>query len=130
MDFKLLIRRFFAFVIDWNIMFGVAVALMFYCPGSNPEYLLYPSIKMLTSAGFLLGLIWVPGAPRQRNAPGDADGNATCTRAAEDVGPYHTPMPAMAHSAVRVSTLPRTTTPRAASAASTLGSTFTPGAHR
>ena len=60
MAFKLLIRRFFAFVIDWNIMFGVAVALMFYCPGSNPEYLLYPSIKMLTSAGFLLGLIWLP----------------------------------------------------------------------
>ena len=60
MDFKLLIRRFFAFVIDWNIMFGVAVALMFYGPGSNPEYLLYPSIKMLTSAGFLLGLIWLP----------------------------------------------------------------------
>ena len=72
----------------------------------------------------------VPGAPRQRNAPGDANGNATCTRAAEDVGPYHTPVPATAHSAVRVSTLPRTTTPRAASATSTLGSTFTPGAHR
>ena len=59
MDFKLLIRRFFAFVIDWSIMFGVAVALMFYGPGSNPEYLFYPSIKMLTSAGFLLGLIWL-----------------------------------------------------------------------
>ena len=25
--------------------------------------------------------------------PGDADGNATCTRAAEDVGPYHAPPP-------------------------------------
>ena len=72
----------------------------------------------------------VPGAPRPRNAPGDANGNATGTRAAEDVGPYHTPVPATAHSAVRVSTLPRTTTPRAASAASTLGSTFRPGAHR
>ena len=62
--------------------------------------------------------------------PGDADGNTTGTRAAEDVGPYHTPVPATAHSAVRVSTLPRTTTPRAASATSTLGSTFRPGAHR
>ena len=41
-------------------MFGVAVALMFYCPWSNPEYLLYPSIKMLTSAGFLLGLNGCP----------------------------------------------------------------------
>ena len=60
MDFKILIRRFFAFVIDWNIMFGVAMALMFYGPGSNPEYLLYPSIKMLSSAGFLMGLAWLP----------------------------------------------------------------------
>lgn len=60
MDFKLLIRRFLAFVIDWNIMFGVAMALMFYGPGSNPEYLLYPSIKMFTSAGYLLGLAWLP----------------------------------------------------------------------
>ena len=59
MDIKLLIRRFLAFVIDWNIMFGVAMALMFYGPGSNPEYLLYPSIKMFTSAGFLLGLAWI-----------------------------------------------------------------------
>ena len=60
MDSKLLIRRFLAFVIDWNIMLGVAMALMCYGPGSNPEYLLYPSIKMLTSAGFILGLIWLP----------------------------------------------------------------------
>ena len=60
MDFKILIRRFFAFVIDWNIMFCVAWALMFYGPGSNPEYLLNPSIKMLSSAGFLMGLVWLP----------------------------------------------------------------------
>ena len=60
MDCKLLIRRFFAFVIDGIIMFGVAMALMFYGPGSDPEYLLYPSIKMFTSAGFLLGFIWLP----------------------------------------------------------------------
>ena len=60
MDIMILVRRFFAFVIDWNIMFGVAMVLMFYGPGSNPEYLLYPSIKMLSSAGFLMGLIWIP----------------------------------------------------------------------
>ena len=60
MDFKILTRRFFTFVIDWNIMFGVAMVLMFYGPGSNPEYLLYPSIKMLSSAGFLMGLAWLP----------------------------------------------------------------------
>lgn len=59
MDFKPLVRRFFAFAVDWNIMFGVAMALMFYGPGSSPEYLIYPSIKMLSSAGFLLGLAWL-----------------------------------------------------------------------
>lgn len=60
MNFKLLFRRFLAFVIDWNIMFGVAMALMFYGPGSNPEYLIYPSITMFTSAGFLMGFVWLP----------------------------------------------------------------------
>ena len=60
MDFKLLIRRFFAFVIDWNVMFGVSLLLMFRGPGSNPEYFYYPSIKMLTSAGFFMGLCWLP----------------------------------------------------------------------
>ena len=59
MDMQLLIRRFVAFLIDWYIMFGVAMALMFYGPGSNPEYYFYPSIKMLASAGFLLGLLWL-----------------------------------------------------------------------
>lgn len=60
MDFKILIRRFLAFVIDWNIMLCVAMLLMFYGPGSSPEYLIYPSIRMLTSAGFLMALVWVP----------------------------------------------------------------------
>ena len=59
MDFNLIIRRFFAFVIDWNIMFGVAMALMFFGPGSNPEYFILPSIKMFSSAGFLLGIAWL-----------------------------------------------------------------------
>lgn len=59
MDFNLIIRRFFAFVIDWNIMFGVAMALMFYGPGSNPEYFVLPSIKIFSSLGFLLGIAWL-----------------------------------------------------------------------
>jgi len=59
MDFKLLIRRFLAFVIDWNIMFGVSVALMFFGPGSDSKYFIYPSIKMFTSIGFLSGLAWL-----------------------------------------------------------------------
>ena len=59
MDFKILIQRSFAFAIDWNIMFGIAMALIFYGPGSDPGYFLYPSIKMFTSAGFILGFIWL-----------------------------------------------------------------------
>jgi len=60
MDLNLLIRRFFAFAIDWNILFGVAMALMFYGPGTDPVYVLYPSVKMFASAGFLMGLAWLP----------------------------------------------------------------------
>ena len=59
MDGKLLIRRFIAFLIDWNIMFGVAMAIMFFGPGNTSEYFLYPSIKMFTSPGFLLGIAWL-----------------------------------------------------------------------
>ncbi len=60
MNFKLLIRRFFAFLIDWNILFGVTMALMFLGPGSNPEYFIYPSFKMFYSAGFVMALAWFP----------------------------------------------------------------------
>ena len=59
MDFNLIIRRFLAFVIDWNIMFGVAMALIFFGPGSSPEYFILPSIKMFSSLGFLLGIAWL-----------------------------------------------------------------------
>ena len=59
MDGKLLIRRFIAFLIDWNIMFGVAMAIMFFGPGNTSGYFLYPSIKMFTSPGFLLGIAWI-----------------------------------------------------------------------
>ena len=59
MDSKLLVRRFIACVIDWIILFGGAILLMFFSPGSNPEYFLYPSMKMFFSLGFLLGAIWI-----------------------------------------------------------------------
>jgi len=58
MDFKPFLRRFLAFAIDWNILFGVTIALMFYGSGSSPEYLLFPSIEMLSSPGFILGAVW------------------------------------------------------------------------
>ena len=49
----------------------------------------------------------VLGAPRPLDALGDAHGNATCTRAAGDVGPYHasrpvhTPRPVHTHGRAR-----------------------------
>lgn len=60
MDTKLLLRRFLAFMIDWNIMFGVSLWLMLYSPASNPEYAIYPSMKMFASPMVLLGLAWFP----------------------------------------------------------------------
>lgn len=60
MDFKLLIRRFLAFIIDWNILFGIGMVFMFFGPGGNPEYFLWPSIEMFGSLGFILGLLWMP----------------------------------------------------------------------
>ena len=58
MDIKLLIRRFIAFAIDWNVMLGGAMALLFYGPGTNPEYIIAPSMKMFATPGFFLGGIW------------------------------------------------------------------------
>lgn len=58
MDIKLLVRRFFAFAIDWNLMLGGAMALLFYGPGTNPEYIIAPSMKMFATPGFFLGGAW------------------------------------------------------------------------
>lgn len=58
MDIKLLIRRFFAFAIDWNILFGVFMLLMYFGPGADVKYLFNPSLKMYTTPGFFLGLCW------------------------------------------------------------------------
>ena len=60
MDFKLLIRRFLAFIIDWNLIFAPGMALMYLGPGSNPDYFFFPSIYMFKSLGFILGLLWMP----------------------------------------------------------------------
>ena len=60
MNFKMIVRRFFAFLIDWNIMLGFALVLMYYGPGSSPDYYYYPSIEMFSSLGFILGLFWIP----------------------------------------------------------------------
>ena len=59
MNFKMIIRRGIAFVIDWNIMFGGCMVLMAYGPGANPDYFIHPTIRMLLTAGFWLGLAWI-----------------------------------------------------------------------
>ena len=59
MNINLILRRFIAFVIDWNIQFGIGMALMLFGPGSNPEYILIPSIRMIAAPGFALGLLWI-----------------------------------------------------------------------
>lgn len=58
MDSKLLVRRFFAFLIDWNIAFGVPLALLWCSFGR--EFFLYPSLETLTSERALLSLAWLP----------------------------------------------------------------------
>ena len=60
MQIKLLLRRFFAFLIDWNIIFLLVFYLMYLSPQSNIDYLFYPSFEMIKSAGFLLTLVLVP----------------------------------------------------------------------
>ena len=44
MDIKLLIRRFLAFAIDWNIMFGVAMVL-------SDSYFVFPARALTTESG-------------------------------------------------------------------------------
>ena len=60
MNFKLAVRRFLAFLIDWNIMLVVALVIMYYGPGSSPDYYYHPSLKMFASLGFILGILWIP----------------------------------------------------------------------
>lgn len=58
MDYKLLLRRFFAFLIDYGILFCVTAYIMYWGPGSNPEYLLYPSIKIIYAPALYWALGW------------------------------------------------------------------------
>ena len=58
MDIKLLVRRFFAFVIDWNILFGGTMALMFFGPGADPQSFYNPTLEMFATLGFALSAVW------------------------------------------------------------------------
>ena len=54
----ILLRRFLAFVIDWNVAFGVPLALL-WC-NFGREFFLYPSLETFTSGRALLSLAWLP----------------------------------------------------------------------
>lgn len=52
------VKRFFAFVIDYNLIFIIGDALFLISPSFSVEYLLRPSIKMFSVIGVALGIIW------------------------------------------------------------------------
>ena len=58
MDSKFAVRRFIAFVIDWNIMGVIPYILVFFGPGANPEWFILPSAKMFTTPAFLIAIVW------------------------------------------------------------------------
>lgn len=51
------IRRFVAFVIDWNVIFLIGFGLFISGPRFDIEYLRRPSIKMFSAYGVLLGIL-------------------------------------------------------------------------
>lgn len=51
------IRRFIAFVIDWNLIFLICFGLFISGPRFDVEYLLRPSIRMFSAYGVLLGAL-------------------------------------------------------------------------
>ena len=61
------IRRFIAFVIDWCVYIGVGNLLTVMGPGFNPEYLTRPSIKMFSSYGVILAILWFIAIPLFRD---------------------------------------------------------------
>ncbi len=60
MDIKYFIRRFLAFIIDWNLTFGVTLAILSLGTLQDPDFLLRPSFETLFSLEFFLGLLWAP----------------------------------------------------------------------
>ena len=60
MNSKHFIRRFLAFLIDWNVMFGVTLAILSLGTLKDPDFLLRPSFETLFSLDFFLGILWAP----------------------------------------------------------------------
>jgi uncharacterized RDD family membrane protein YckC len=58
---NMLIRRLVAFMIDMTVAYGGMMLLWCYGPGANPEYLMYPSIRMALTGAYWLGWLWLIG---------------------------------------------------------------------
>lgn len=61
MDKNITLRRFAAFMLDMVIAYGGMMLLWCYGPGANPEYLIYPSIRMALTGAYWLGWLWLIG---------------------------------------------------------------------
>ena len=59
----LFVKRVVAFTIDWFIIFAVGISMFFIGPRFNVEYLIYPSIKMFSSYGIIISVIWFIAFP-------------------------------------------------------------------
>lgn len=57
MERKIIVRRAIAFSIDWVVIFGISFAVFISGPRFSVEYLLYPSIKMFSAYGVILGCL-------------------------------------------------------------------------
>lgn len=57
MDKRIVIKRIVAFVIDWNLVFLICVALLLSGPQFKLEYLALPRVEMFSSYGVILGLL-------------------------------------------------------------------------
>lgn len=63
----LFVKRVVAFTIDWFIIFAVGISMFFIGPRFNVEYLIYPSIKMFSSYGIIISVIWFIAFPLLRD---------------------------------------------------------------
>lgn len=52
-----IVKRSFAFIIDWVLIWSISIAFFLMSPEFNIDYLLYPSVKMFSFYGIFLGIL-------------------------------------------------------------------------
>ncbi len=52
-----IVKRAFAFIVDWVIICSISIAFFLMSPEFSIDYLLYPSIKMFSFYGIILGIL-------------------------------------------------------------------------